>query len=460
MAVIKLNKFSGIQPRLHPALIEDGMATRANNCRLKNGQIVPLKQPKRITDNLILVGSLTSIGNAKSIYHWRRGEKSEFLAWAGLVKVAQSNLADDERFRIFVSGDTEVSGGQPVMFAGNTTDNGYVVRPLVKTPMAAPSLTVGTPSDENDIRYSVWFQTWVDEYGQESPTSDASEEIQYSDGDAVTIGMAIAPTYATLRRFYKVIAGSGSENDGGVDYNIQYVTEQKAVQGVFPSVSVSVKDDDCGEAIPDIKAPPDDLRDMQFVSGTFYCGFSPSSPKTVMFSNIDQPYSWPMGYRYDIRDEIVGLASVKNNVYALTKGFPALLTGYAPENMTVTDIASRQACVSARSIVAAEGSVFYASQDGICQINPDTDYQYHVNVLTDKFLTKEQWSALAPETCLMEEYDGALFAWFTPQGKESVALIFDMKESAAALSTHDEHATCAFYDCVDDALYYVKKVGE
>lgn len=230
------------------------------------------------TDNFILVGSLSEIGKANSLYHWRYGDKGEFLAWAGIVKVAQSNLVDDERFRIFVSGDTEVSGGQPAaMFVCNTGDDGYVVRPLVKETMPAPSLTVGAPSDSSDIRYSVWFQTWVDEFGQESPTSDAS-------------------------------------------------------------------------------------------------------------------------------------------------------------------------------------SVFYASQDGICQINPDTDYQYHVSVLTDKFLTKEQWSALAPETCLMEEYDGALFAWFTPSDREPVALIFDMKEQAAALTTHDEHATSAFYDCVDDALYYVRSV--
>lgn len=452
---IRIDNFHGIQPRLHPSLLVDGMAVRAHNCRLKSGKLVPLKKPRQVHNPIFLQGSLDRIGNAKSLYLWRRNGRADFVAWKGVVRVAQSNLADDERARFFASGDVEVDGGGPVVFVSNVNDSGYVVRSLIKEPLPAPSLTVESPTDANDVRYAVWYQTWVDALGYESPTSDGSDEVSYSDGQSVTVGMMPAPSGAVARRFYKTVAGTSAETDG-----IQFVYEQQVVQGVFPAVAVAVKDEDCGEAMPDIKAPPADLRDMQFVSGAFYAGWSPSNPRTVMFSDVDLPYSWPLGYRYDVRDEIVGVIPVKNSVYVLTKGYPSVLSGYAPESMTVTDITSRQGCVSARSIVAAEGSVYYASADGICQMNPDTQYAMHVNLITDKYISKEQWAALAPETCFMEEYDGALFAWFSPPGRSPLAYIFDLKEGSDAITTHDFMATCAFYDCVDDELYCVGDVEE
>ena len=42
---IRVDNFHGIQPRLHPTLLADGMAVTAHNCRLKNGKLVPLKEP-------------------------------------------------------------------------------------------------------------------------------------------------------------------------------------------------------------------------------------------------------------------------------------------------------------------------------------------------------------------------------------------------------------------------------
>ena len=448
---LRIDTFNGIQPRLHPSLLANGMATRAHNCRLKNGKLVPLKTPARSEHNIIYGDASSQISGAHTIYLWhRRNGRKDFLAWSGIVRVAQSNLADDSRYRLFVSGETGVNGGEPAFFAANERDDGYVVRPLIKAALARPSISAVGDLDEDDVRYAVWYQTWVDAFGQESPVSYASEEVAYSDGQAIRIASVAAPTHAVKRRFYKSVAGSTETSDG-----IRFVYEQDVQGGFFQMVEVSVKDEDCGEEIPEIEAPPSDLRDMQYVSGAFYAGWSPSMCRTVMLSDVNRPYSWPVGYRYDVRDDIVGIAPVQNSVYALTKGYPSVLQGYAPESMTVTDLSSRQGCVSSRSIVVAEGSVFYASADGLCQINPSSSDPLQVRVVTDKYFTKEQWMALAPETCMCEVHDNAIFAWFSPVGGEPSAYIFDLMETACAITTHDVIAQAATYDCEEDKLFYV-----
>ena len=69
---VRIDSFHGIQPRLHPSLLGDGMAVRAHNCRLKNGKLVPLREPSRaqgITTHL--EAGLGSIADARSLYAWK-----------------------------------------------------------------------------------------------------------------------------------------------------------------------------------------------------------------------------------------------------------------------------------------------------------------------------------------------------------------------------------------------------
>ena len=113
MATIKIDSFSGIMPRVHPTLLPDSCAVKAHNCRLKSGKLSPVREPSKVDNASIrLENGLDKIANAQSIYLWRHGENrtGEFLAWPGIVRVARGNIADDDRDRIFVSGETGVGG--------------------------------------------------------------------------------------------------------------------------------------------------------------------------------------------------------------------------------------------------------------------------------------------------------------------------------------------------------------
>lgn len=454
MAAIKIDTFSGIIPRAYPTLLPDGCAVKANNCRLKSGKLSPLRNASKVTGTqTYLEGGLQKIGDAKTLYVWHRYGGDVFLAWENIVKVAQSNLADDVLHRIFVTGATGIgTTGQnlPCAYIENATGTSFVRHPLTKTALPKPDVTAGTPSDPANIRYTYYFQTWVDAYGYESGVSVASEEIEYTNGDSIAIGGESAPAGATARRIYKVVSGTATES-------IQFVYEQAVSGATFPAITtLAIRDEDAGETLPKIVSPPEDLSWMTYVPGNFYVGYSPSNPRTIRFSDVDRPYSWPLDYAYDVHEDIVGLTVVGNTVFVMTEGYPEAFTGTGPESMTPSVLASPQACVSARSICVLDGGAFYASKDGICMLSSASAVS--VPVISEKYFSKREWELLNPETCLMDTYDGALMAWFTLDSGVRQGYIFDIREGASALMTHDEEAQAIFYDVRSDNLYYVREI--
>lgn len=453
MSTIRITEFLGIVPRAHPSQLPDGCAVRAHNCTLYNTKALPLRQPSAVSFGVRLENGLTEVGSAKSIYLWRRGTVTEMLAWPGVVKVATSNIADDDRYRIFVTGETGIGTGhkEPAVYAVASGGTDFTRSSIVKSVLPAPVVTnptgVGT---EINFRYTSFFQTWVDAFGYMSGPSAPSAELGYINAQSVNVGSTTAPAGAVSRRLWKVITGSESQS-------IQFVWEQNAVGSSFPAASFTLDDADAGEILPEFQSAPADLAWMTFVPGNFYVGFAASSPKTVMFTEQGYPTTYPLDYRYDVRDPVVGLAVCGNSVVVLTTGAPWLLTGTAPGSMMETVMQSEQGCVSPLSVCVMDGAAFYASADGICMVAPSGSYPSLVQNVTEKLFGKREWAALNPSSCIMQPYDGALHAWFTLANGSRAGYIFKFADGAAAVTTHDEVAKSAYYDAETDGLYYVRK---
>lgn len=493
MATIRIDQFHGISPRTHPTLLADGMAVEAHNCRLKSGKLVPLRMPARMGEFPVsLEGGITQISDANSIVIWRHSGTTEFLAFGGIVDKADGNVADDDYDRIFLSGDTCQSwdghDNVPVacLHAKGVGGSRTVKHPLPKNPL--PSLKAklvtenGAVTDSDNVRYTYYYQTWVDPYGYESGASEQSQNwnpnangigkgaytndaLEYNDGDGVSFlaltddevpdggGTVNSPTAGYKRRIYKVVTGSESGE-------ARFVAEFDA--DPWGAKTVRVKDADVGESMPLFEPVPYDLKNMTYVPGGFYVGFSPRHPKTVMFSEVGVPTSWPSAYRYDLRDNIVAIAVSTNTVFAVTDGFPCVLTGTAPESMTVSMLAGPAACVSRRSVCLYRNAACYASNVGICMVASTADDGTVVSNLTEKVFTKAQWQALNPSSCLMGQHDGALFCFFTlaDAAKTRKGLVIDLLESADAVTTHDEESTCLCIDDATDDLYFVRSADD
>lgn len=479
MATVKIDTFGGIAPRQHPTLLADGMAVTAHNCRLKTWKLVPLREPQLVEGpNILMENGLGDIADAESMHVWRRADGAfDFILFPGVTWSAPGNIAADDLTRIVVSGETGVSFVEPDGESGTKTtlntpvvymrdaETGKVIYPIAKNPIGYPvvSRAAGAidPTEAN-IRYTRFFYTWVDKYGMESPVSEPSrnagtppvdDDLQYLDGDSIQFAaISDIPELAVSIRIYKVVAGA---QEGHVQFVAERDTAAASASGGF---TVTVKDEDAGEIMPEIEAPPADLSCIHDVPGAFYVGFAPSLPKTVCFSDVDLLYSWPVAHRYDVGDNLVALAVTSNSVFALTEGWPYVLSGTAPESMSVAKLAGPAACVSARGVCVYRNAVYFVSNQGLMVITNSADAGTVCQNLTDKIFTKDQWLALNPSSCVMGQHDGALFLYFTLADGTHKGLTIDlMDDMKIAVTTHDEAATCLCVDVKEDKMYFVRE---
>jgi len=472
---IRVDNFHGIQPRVHPTLLADGMAVTAHNCRLKNGKLVPLRKSSIARDIMIhMENGLTSVADAKSLYAWKHTQTdgtvmTDFLAFPGIVDFAEGNIADDDYDRLFVTGQTGVTFTDengvdrydaPAVYFYSRSSNAIFRRTFCKTVLDAPTVsTTGTLSDGKTVYYVQFFVSWVDANGYESGLSAPSKTggktapIALNNGMSVSFGaMQNVPQDARKIYVYATAAGT-SENTDGIQFFVERTVAEATEPGGFSAAFVP---DRLGEAEPGIESPPVDLSGIQFVAGGFYAGFSRSSPHTVMFSDIGTVTSWPIAYRYDVKDNIVALATTSNSVFALTDGYPWVLSGTAPESMTVAKLAGAAACLSARGVCVLRNSVYFVSHEGLMAIVNDASAGTVCVNVTSKAFTKEQWQAKNPEKCVMEHHDGALYLFFNDVKDRKPGLVIDLSEGADAITTHDEPARCLCRDDRNDRLYFVR----
>lgn len=419
----------------------------------------------------------------------------------------------------FTDADGATHENTPVVYMRSpSTGSRLAPVPLAKNPLPAPLVSrVSTGELTDNRRFTRFFVTWVDEFGMESPVSEPSlvlrefttaddwtitpstdegdvttytvskgderytsshvsgtpttesttitaislfvdDDVEYMDGDTISfapIGTTAFPAASVAVRVYKVVTGM---TEGRIQF-IKEVPRAELNAGAFGFVA-AVKDEDAGEIMPEIEAPPPCLSCIHDVPGAFYCGFSKDMPKTVCFSDVDLLYSWPVAYRYDVADNIVALAVTSNSVFALTDGWPYVLSGTAPESMTVTKLAGPAACVSPLGVCVYRNAVFYASNAGLMMIANSADAGTVCQNLTDKQFTKDQWLALNPSSCIMGQFDGALFLYFTSaDGTAHSGLTIDlMDDSRVSVTTHNEAATCLCVDNREDQLYFVREV--
>lgn len=466
MATISIDNFGGIAPRIHPTLLGANMATRAHNCILKSGKLVPIKQPSQTALPVLMVNDMASVEEAKTIYIWHMADgQKRVLAWPGKVYVTESNLSTDPNKRLFVTGETGVGGSgadgnHPCVYM-DTGDGRFDAHDLCKDTIGAP--VVGTydqgqgriidhvPADEANIKYTYFFQSWVDKYGYESGLSGPSREVQYNSGDVLDVdAYANAPQGAAKRRFY--FAAPGAENT-----YVLFIAEQDIPEGqnYFPATRVRMDDDAAGEQEPGIVAPPEDLEMVVKLPGNFYAGVRRSNPREVRFSEIGNPSNWPDEYVVSITDDIIGLGVTLNTVFAVTKSFPWAITGAAPEEMVPARLASDMGCASADSICLCGGRVFYAGHTGICMLS---DGAAAAAVITESVFSKREWQALGPKGCRMCAFDDALYCFFNAS-EALVCAIGGSDSASASVTTNDESAQCVCFDREEDRMYFIRSVG-
>jgi len=448
MAVITLNQFSGVAPRVSPNKLGPGMAQTALNVRLLAGTLAAWKQP------LTVVSGLTA-GDPSTIYRFGQDLSSDTLYWFDFtvdVDIVKGAISGDQTERTFFTHPTlgVRQTNNSLALTGGSGSYPWNSVPLgVPAPILAPIPAVivnGDPGEPTETR--IYCFTFVTSLGEEGPPSPTSALLDLKPTGS-TVRLTNLPTaapagyagYITAKRIYRTLSGN-------LTTEFQLVDEIPIAQGTYDdNIASSALD----EVIPSATWNPPPV-------GAF--GITQMANGIVLlFKDYDIypseayiPYAYPLDYQLAVDFPIVGGEAVGSSAVILTTGHPYLLTGSDPSALSLVKLESPQACVSKRSIAAVDGGVMYASPDGLIVVSTSGQV---VNVTAPLF-SRDEWQALVPTSIDGYFHDGRYFGFYNT-GTVQRGFVFDPAQGSGAFTFIDTYATAGFSDLLQDALFL--KVG-
>lgn len=422
MTVLRLAQFSGEIPRLLPRLLPDTGSQHAENVRLDDGGLTPVRKarPEHI---------FTGITGIQTIYKFG----STWLAWDKVVNAVPGPVAED---RLYYTGD-----GVPKLRVG--TD----VYPLA-VPFPATALTgVVTGTGTGDVTTRLYVYTWVTDFDEESEPCPISNDIVWQDGQTITLsGFALAAGGRGIskQRIYR----SQSSNQAGTD--LFFIEERADSAANFVDTH---SPEDFAEVLPsrDWNAPPDDLTGIISMPNGMIVGFS---GKELCFCEPYRPHAWPEKYRLTAAFKIVGLGGYGTTVVAGTEGYPYVAGGNAPESMIEEKIEVNLPCINGRGLVDLGYSVAYPSNDGLVVVSNGS-----ATVATDALFTRPSWQKLSPSTLIGGQFAGRYFASYNyydlADNQFQGTIIIDLTGQQPFVLRGAVHPDAFYYDLPTGGLYFL-----
>lgn len=418
--MLKLIQFSGEIPRLLPRLLPDTAAQHAENVRLDDGGLTPIRQLKH-------VHTITGVDPVVSIY--KHG--SDWLAFSAKVDAAPGPVAQD---RLYYTGD-----GAPKMRVSGTVYN-----LAVPYPTGALTATLGGTGSGN-VYTRLYVYTYVTDFGEESEPCPISNAIDWQSGKTVTLsGFATPPAgrAITKQRIYR----SQTSVTAGTDL---FLIAERAASNANFTDTVAV--DDFAEVLPsrDWTAPPSTLKGLVSGPNGMMAAFS---GKDVYFCEPFRPHAWPEKYVLTVDYNVVALGFIGSTLAILTEGLPYIAAGTAPENMQQEKLEKNFPCINARGVVDLGYGIAYPSKDGLVVIDPSG-----ANLVTQALMAREKWLRTSPETFVAGQLSGRYYASYryvdADDAVVSGTFIIDLTGAAPFLMRSGDRADAMHYSITDSALY-------
>jgi hypothetical protein len=434
---ISIEQFSGIAPKVSPPLLQGYMAVTANNVRVDQGSLHPIKG---------VTVTQTLPNTARSIFKYL----DNWYYWSSVgVDALRSPIANDVWDRVYYTGNgtpkySFVPHAAPILGGFNLG---------IPQPKNAPTCGVTVGEGDPKVRYYVFC--YVSPLGEEGPPSHSSTAVSCVDGDSVTLVFLTESLGSynlgsgALRRVYRTALGTTTSTYEHVgDYPIATTT-----------VIDSLLDVSLGEIIPSTSwfPPPNGLEStplpplqgIKMSPNGFIVGFSGNS---LCPSEAYLPHAFDPLNQLAFPGQITGIAITGDSIIVFTDDMPYLVTGSSPSTLTAIKIDHPQTCPSKASIVNMGGYVLFASPDGLCSITAND-----LQIVTQSYLTRDQWQAYSPSTMRGFFYEGIYLGF-----SDTASIMFDMRENTAILTTLDHTIfdfISGYTDLATDTLYLLKTDG-
>ena len=436
MAVIRIQDFKGIAPRIPPRYLGEGQAQIALNCPVFSGSIEPLKD---VGSSLL---TLPKAGTPQTIYRYGQDTVSDTQYWFHFtsdVDVARSQIAGDTSEWTFYTGDGVPKATYSALALSGSNYPAAARRLGLPAPTGAATVTAGgTPAEGEVAETRVYTYTWVSKesgFEFESAPAPASANVSVTSTETVTLSnFATLPTglyNITHKRVYRSVSGV-----------YLYVGETTAAASTFLD---NVASDSLGEELPSLlwNQPPDDLEGLVNMPNGMMAAFR---GRDVYFCEPYRPFAWPEVYIQTLDYPVVGLGRMDTTLAVMTTGVPYLIQGTSPDAVAVVKSDLEQACVSKRSIVSFGGTVVYAAPDGLMMLSPGGS-----RIITQELFSYVQWqSYFAPESIHAYQHDNQYIAFYD-NGVTQGGFVYDMRTGQFIL--HDIYATAGFRDLQRDKLF-------
>lgn len=432
-----VRQFKGIAPRAEPRLLQDNQAQVALNCKLWHGSLRPLLAN-------LFVGNLSKPGTIQTIHRFGHATPSDaqyWFHWASDVNVCRGQIFGDVQERTYYTDGTlpKVTDGTLALSGGGTDYPNVSYTLGVPAPAAAATVAInGTGSGIAETR--VYTYTYVSAWGEEGKPATASAPIDVLPGQTVDLSaLSGAPTGAyniVSKRIYRSVTGNF-----GTGY--LFVAEIAVATATYND---AIAVENLGEQLSSLtfSMPPATLKGLVSLPNGMMAGFD---GKDVYFCEPYKPHAYPLSYVMTVDYDVVALGAIDTTLVVLTKGFPYLMQGTHPDNMSMVKAEIPQACVSKRSVAFLGGAVVYASPDGMFAVGNGT-----IN-LTELIFTNNEWRAFfKPDSIHGYVYDDKYIGFYNT-GTTQGGFIIDPKKGDFTML--DWYATAGYYDPQRDALFLV-----
>ena len=436
MLIFSDTVFRGANTAINPKRLAAGLGVDATNIDTSQGD---LRGRRAATTVHTLVGYGST--QQEAIYRMGRETASDTAYWLAFtvdVDFARSLLANDPTERTYGTGGNFLKPAYTDnTFLGSTpypTGAYWMGVPAPGTGMTATVATEGTGNNET----RAYVATFVRYNGDESAPSQAASLICKGGSTATLTTFPADPSSAhgvTGRNFY--VSTGGDYRLIGSNLLADTTFTDDGTRGVVLQTGGD-------SSKPAWVEPYDGMIGLIELWNGMHGGFY---QKQYGVCVPYYPHAWPVQYRRQVPDRIVGTAKFGQSWVLATTGIPRVVEGRAPEGMQDRPINLREACVAKRSVVSVDHGVCWASQRGLCYFGTNGPPR----VLTENVLTPTQWQALVPSTIIGAHWRGFYIGFYNDGTRK--AFMLDTLAPENGIVFVNQGAYAVFSDPLSETLY-------
>ena len=235
--------------------------------------------------------------------------------------------------------------------------------------------------------------------GTESAPNPVSDELETNSGSIqITLPETSTDSQVTNKRLYRV---------GG---NITQFTLVEQLGSAITSYIDNLGDTELDGRLLESDNFYEAPTGLQFLSESYAMLFG-AIGSSLRFTPIGKPNAWPPEFELQFEADITGLGAVANGILVFTRTKTFIVTGTGPTSLTQQSLRGDQGCIAFESISeAAEGTLIWASEDGLCTSSGNNVVSLTKNVLGKLELTPVS-SVVNDETYYLHNDDGSILAW-------------------------------------------------